>query len=690
MAIFNKVNCMELMAPAGNINSFIAAIEGDADSIYLGLKKYNARYPANNFTTFQLLKVVDFAHSKGKKVYLTLNIDFKSNEIEEVSSILAFCEKIKIDAVIVKDVGAILIYNKFFKNKFALHLSTQAGITSSEGVRFAKDFGIKRVILARELTLKEIKKCCEINDIEIEIFCQGSMCFSISGRCLLSSYIGGKSGNRGRCTAPCRVLWEHNGKKMTYFSMKDLSLINNLKEIENCGVKALKIEGRLKKDKWVKEVTSLYRDALVSDKIDLTSIRNNLLRFSAREMDNGHIIKHDGLILESQIWDNFQKEDETNFSEINFKNNFKIIFENLDKETIKYRILIENFTQEFIIRVPSFEKKKAKLQNFTMIKEAIQHNNLVNEDFGIEFINCEEIFVTSSFLKTVTEEIIKNVANFYNRIEKSFYQLDSKIIEWLKPIEKKERNKILGDYPDKIIINYSQIGLIKEFYDITTIVLHINENIDINLLKKIKNKRVIIALPPVLFEKNIVKIKDKVKQLYYEGFKEFEANSFCGMEILKEIDCVKHAGSGLSVYNHIAVKFYKELGYNSVYVPLEGDIPIFKSLSTFSELDIGIIVFGRPELFITRVQSPYFKNKSIFSDKYIKIVCINDGEINRFVSLEPLSFIGDIFKKENIYFDNLIADLRFFDEPALILKEIFNNKFSNIKENSFNYFRKLS
>lgn len=687
---------MELMVPAGNTYSFISALEGDADSIYVGLKKYNARYAAENFTTFELIKALNLAHSKNKKVYLTLNIDLKSNELEDAVKILGFCAKIGIDAVIVKDLALIFIYNLFFKDKFDLHLSTQASLCSSLGVKYAKNINIKRVVLARELTLEEIKKCCEINDIEVEVFIQGSMCFSVSGRCLISSYIGGKSSNRGRCTAPCRILWNSNGEKKTYFSMKDLSLINNIKELKRIGVKGLKIEGRLKNHNWVSTITSFYKKILQdkNKEVDIERFKEELLKFSARDMDNGHLFKHSDLIQLNPIWEHFQKEEQTDIPNNILKEILKIIFEGVNNNLIKVTIIIEEYQQSFEIVIENFEKKKAKLHKFISIKEDLKFNinNLIKKYFGLIFINCENIEATSSFLKQIVESITKKVAFFYNKIESLFYEVDNKVLKFLKPISKIIRKKILGDYPNKIIVDYSQLDLLKNIPDtIDTIVVYINKELDLNILQKLKEKYdLIIAIPPVLFEEKVKKIKNIIEKLYNYGFTQFEANSFCGLEILKDMNCKKHLGIGLPLYNHIASRYYKELGCISGYCPLEGDLSIFKSLSNFSEIDIEIVVFARPELFISRVQSPYFKTDSLFSDKYIEIVCFDNDEIRTFVSFEPLSLIGEVFKKDQIMVNNLTADLRFFKNPEKTLNAIFNNEFLNTKKNSFNYFRKLS
>ncbi|HQJ06868.1 MAG TPA: peptidase U32 family protein, partial [Spirochaetota bacterium] len=297
----------ELMSPAGGVNSFIAALDGGADSVYLGLRKFNARRPAKNFDNFLLKKCVRYAHDKNVKVFVTLNIDLKSSEVAEAFQILNFLADINVDAVIVKDPALIYYLTKYLKNKIDIHISTQGAVTSSLGVTLLRDLAVNRVVLARELKLPEIQKCASIQGIEIEVFTEGSMCFGVSGRCLASSFIGGHSGNRGACAACCRIAWEdeRSKSKKTFFSMKDLSLSEYIKTLEKYGVAALKIEGRLKNANWVKNITSIYRQILdgAIDEKEQAELKNELKKYSAREIHSGHIVGGKNLVGENARWD---------------------------------------------------------------------------------------------------------------------------------------------------------------------------------------------------------------------------------------------------------------------------------------------------------------------------------------------------------------------------------------------------
>jgi U32 family peptidase len=251
---------MELMAPAGNRDSFFAAVESGADAVYLGLGMFNARRPARNFTFEEMPDIINHAHSKNVRVYITLNIELKSSELEDAAKIIQFLKEIHADAVIVKDLALVRLIEKYF-SPFEFHLSTQFGICNSAGMYMAEKLGASRVVLARELKKDEIKVLSEPFYPKTEVFIQGSMCFSFSGRCLMSSWFGGKSANRGTCQAPCRFRFEKEGTEgfAPYFSMKDLNLSDRLSELEEAGVSALKIEGRLKSAEWVGAAVNYYR-----------------------------------------------------------------------------------------------------------------------------------------------------------------------------------------------------------------------------------------------------------------------------------------------------------------------------------------------------------------------------------------------------------------------------------------------
>lgn len=276
---------MELLAPAGNPDSFKAALESGADAIYLGLPWFNARRPAKNFTPETLKESLDLARSKGVRVFVTINTDIKTSEIEEATKVLSLLSDLKVDAVIIKDFGLFYIARECFPD-LELHLSTQFGISNSYGAKEAKILGAKRVIPARELSFSELQELQKYKgDIpEIETFVQGSMCFSFSGKCLLSSWVGGKSANRGVCQAPCRLKYTHDEDSAPYFSMKDLNLVSKLDDLKSVNAASLKIEGRLKSPGWVGNITSIYSEAL---KGRVEESNDALLKYSGREMGEG-------------------------------------------------------------------------------------------------------------------------------------------------------------------------------------------------------------------------------------------------------------------------------------------------------------------------------------------------------------------------------------------------------------------
>ena len=259
----------ELMSPAGSWEALVAAVQNGADAIYMGGTKFNARRQASNFVEEALRKAVEYAHLYGVRIYITLNTLVKEKELEEWKAFLPELESLHVDGVIVQDLGGAGYIVQNHPN-LSLHASTQMTIHQLEGVQVLEEIGFERVVAARELTLKELKNISENSDIELETFIHGALCVSYSGQCLMSSMLGGRSGNRGMCAQPCRLAYTLNKHKdpdnqPTYhISMKDLSTLEILDEILDAGVTGLKIEGRMKRAEYVAVVTREYRKALDS------------------------------------------------------------------------------------------------------------------------------------------------------------------------------------------------------------------------------------------------------------------------------------------------------------------------------------------------------------------------------------------------------------------------------------------
>jgi len=262
---------VELLAPAGNFESLIAAVESGSDAVYIGGRKYSARALAENFTEEEIIKAVEYAHIRNVKIYLTVNTLLTDEELVDALEYVQFLYNNDVDGIIVQDIGLLYWIKKYFPD-MPVHCSTQMTIHNKDAVEILRKLGADRFVLAREMNIGEIKNLIESTNAETEIFVHGALCVSYSGQCLMSSFIGGRSGNRGRCAQPCRKEYKlvklENGsnlnveKKGYLLSLKDLNTIKYIDKIIKCGVKSLKIEGRMKKPEYVGIVVKHYRDIL--------------------------------------------------------------------------------------------------------------------------------------------------------------------------------------------------------------------------------------------------------------------------------------------------------------------------------------------------------------------------------------------------------------------------------------------
>ncbi len=297
---------MELLAPAGDKQKLIMAVEYGADAVYLASTRFGLRTFAGNFDLDELKWAVEFAHSKNVKVYVTVNIIPHESDLTDLPSYIEYLTKIGVDAVICADLGVISIVRRLSPN-LSIHVSTQANITNSEAALCYANLGVKRLILAREMSIDEIKALREKlpKSVELEAFCHGAMCISYSGRCLLSNFFTGRDANRGACVQACR--WNYAIREIsrdeeypieedshgTYIlNSKDMCMIDHLDDLEKAGVDSIKIEGRMKTEYYVANITNAYRKALdylaSHEKYDLPdSIRGEVYKSSHRDYSTG-------------------------------------------------------------------------------------------------------------------------------------------------------------------------------------------------------------------------------------------------------------------------------------------------------------------------------------------------------------------------------------------------------------------
>ena len=321
---------MELLAPVGDLKSFYAAVYNGADAIYLGLQNFNARIKADNFTIDNIKQIVDFAHIYNVKVYVTVNILIQDDEVNAFLETIRACVRAHVDAYIIQDLGMAKLLLDNFQN-IVLHASTQMGIHNLSGAKFLEQLGFKRVVLARETKLDDIKLIKDNTNLEIEYFAQGALCVAFSGNCYLSSLKNGNSGNRGKCLQLCRLPYKiYDDSKLLaegyYLSAKDLCLMKHLQELLAAGVDCFKLEGRLKRASYVAQVTRSYRQALDSfDALNISKEKSKISElFSRGEFNEDAYLKHNFNIINSRNSNHKGKKIGQVVAATKFKNIYKI------------------------------------------------------------------------------------------------------------------------------------------------------------------------------------------------------------------------------------------------------------------------------------------------------------------------------------------------------------------------------
>lgn len=427
----------ELLAPVGNMNHLKLAVYNGASSIYLSGKEFGARKYANNFSLEEIEKAVKFAHLYNVKIYVTVNILIKESELEEVIDYIINLYEIGVDALLIQDVGLIKVVREILPN-FPIHASTQLNIHNLEDVDWALEMGIKRIVLPRELKLKEAKeitKYAHQNNMEVEMFLHGALCYSYSGHCLLSSYIGGRSGNRGRCAQPCRQKYSlscENGESLDenfliecdgkyHLSPKDLSLYDDLERI--MFVDSLKIEGRMRNEEYVSVVVNEYRQALnkLRHKKHLPHNEKLSLVFN-RKFTRGHLLDNPSKII------NYKKPSNNglfigNVVDFDGKNTIKVEMQSKTRPAKGDGILIEGKPLENSTRdTYGFELSiDPKFEDNILILKTIRENKNIN----IKIDNNSKVYISKK--KSIVDETKQALNGENHSYKKSILSITFKI-----------------------------------------------------------------------------------------------------------------------------------------------------------------------------------------------------------------------------------------------------------------------
>ncbi len=626
---------VELLSPAGEYSSFLGAINAGADAVYLAGNMYGARASAVNFSNEELIKAIRYAHLFNRKVFLTVNTLTKNNELENLKEFLNPLYQSGLDAVIVQDIGVFKYIKDTFKD-LDIHVSTQAVVTSKYGAEFYKKLGAARVVLARELTLPEVKEITSTG-IETECFIHGAMCYSYSGMCLFSSFLGGNSGNRGRCKGPCRqpYVLDNANKEEYLLSLSDMNTVEIIDRLINAGIYSFKIEGRLKSPSYAAGVTAIYRkyidfclenpgkELIISeeDKNILKTLYSRTStgtgyydRVSSRKMvtiEKGAYAKVDDA-LEKKI---IEKYIDTPLKQkIDFE--FKAV--PYEKAELKVKTVINNI--EFKAEVTS-EELIDMAQKVATSKEDIikQLKKLGNTDFELDKceITIDNSFVPSSLVNKLRREAVDLLeieiynANLNkqtlieNESVKSNGLFDSdKNSETNDFVNFEEINHIFDN--NKNIVNKRafvksieqlNFALNNIFYDSVVVNKDLIYNPEGKSLINDCSKPIYIELPPVLRSLNQSEFEELIDYASNnDAIKGVYANQYDAYELLKKKGFKKEICPNANIYsyNNLSASINSKL-FDEITAPLElnfYDIPeINKSFS--------YLIYGRAPLMHT-------------------------------------------------------------------------------------------
>lgn len=575
----------ELLAPAGNLEIFKGVIESGADAVYVGGSMFGARAYANNFTEDELLEAIDFAHLRGVKVYLTVNTLIKNSEFSKLYDYLLPYYKRGLDAVIVQDIGVVKAIHEYFPS-LEIHTSTQMTVTGADGVRFLSQFGVTRVVMAREVSLAEMKRIHEETGMELEAFVHGALCYSYSGQCLFSSILGGRSGNRGRCAQPCRLPYTVEGKKDEYIlSLKDMCGIKALDKLHDAGVYSLKIEGRMKQLEYACGVVKYYRSYIDSMKpvtdadYDRIKALGNRCGFTDR-----YYFDHNGSDMVTYVKPNFVSNAAEPSPE---KRKLSIEGELVLREgepgslTVKrgdvtYKALIE----------PVSAALKAPLDK----KAAIDRINKTGDtDFEFSHIKAqigENVFVPNGALNKLRRDAISGLCD---KLLEKYYRNDARYTDMSRLTALPEHvvksdaahDEAINDYTTicscmtraqlDTLIGYECFDVFYldfDMYDRKTLIQQFAD--DVQSLTK-RNKKVYLMLPTIFRADSsdyFVSIAKELDKVSFEGFvvKNYEElylteNLFTGKKVILD--------HNMYTFNDVSKSAFFEHGVSGDTVPLE-------------------------------------------------------------------------------------------------------------------------
>ena len=587
---------IELLAPAGSMESLRAAVQNGADAVYLGCGLFNARQGAKNFTVQTLTEAVKYCHVRGVQVHLTLNTLVSDRELSEVCTLIRQAANAGVDAFIVQDLGVAQLCKQIAPD-MPLHGSTQMTVHSLPGVLFCAAMGMSRVVLSRELSRNEIRYICDNSPVEIEIFGHGALCMCYSGQCYLSSAIGGRSGNRGRCAQPCRQVYGYGRRENKHpLSLKDNCLIEYLNDLEALGVRSLKLEGRMKRPEYVAAVTRTYRQAMDSGVVTQEMKDTLSAAFNRQGFTDGYYTGNTGpdmFGIREDKYDNskwLQAQRATYESAENGR--VKIQFEAIvtGRQTRLTVTDPEGRTCTVEGAVPQIARKIA----LSPEELSSRLKKTGGTPYVCENVTCQiedGLTLSAAAINSMRRDALNQLTALRARREKPKLQRPQKFPHISGPhgaphitVQVTEKEQITP-------------RLIKMKPEVLYVPIHILALDPIYCHELNRKVHVAAVLPRIVHDSEIGRLREDLKTVRDMGVREVLVGNVGLMLIAREAGMRIRGDFGLNLYNSGSLSLMKELGAKSAMLSFEMTLPQIRDVS--KPIDCEIFAYGRLPLMVT-------------------------------------------------------------------------------------------
>ncbi|MCK9582849.1 MAG: U32 family peptidase [Endomicrobiales bacterium] len=676
---------MELLAPVGSKEAFVSAIRAGANALYVGMPGFNARMSASSLSVYDLSVMLAFAKEKGVKVYIALNTLIKHEEIAEVVKSIARIEPLMPDGFIVQDLGVASIIKNYFP-QINMHASTQMAVHNSMGVDFLAGHGFKRVVLARELSFSELKLIAKNSTVELEVFVHGALCFCISGQCLFSSFIGGLSANRGRCTQPCRRLWKSGTQTGYLFSPKDLELASYIGKLKEIGISSLKIEGRMRSSEYVYKTVKAYRiliDAPKSGFEDaLKEAKSILLEDTAREKTTCLFSGRDTNI--------FAPKDAQCMGNLIGKIN------NISQNGLEIKVDSEKCLINAGDRL-----RVANPQKDTTIAFSVKEFTQDGLRYTFEFRDTAEFSVGNPVYKTIDvmcdqKDLEKEINGLYasyaqkntgGKIKDS--EISQKYTSLISNVWKENKAAIAETAKEQTLwVRFANL----EWFDILPAA---NKNLkhafyltkeNLHGCEKIPGKflsNITFELPPFIAQRDIPVFKEKIDALVALGVTSWVLNNVSHFGFFKVSECTLSAGQFLYTWNAYTAAFLSTVGVKNITASWEDDfLNIRKMCAPGLGKNTVVYIYGHAPIVRSRmlekenigqeVISSYNASQEMESKTIVELLPIYESGLALLIPKKPISFLNAQRKLIECGINNFGVDLTYIAPNKKFLDELFN------------------